>query len=390
MEKGICPFEIKSILWLMIPVDGCTRDGGGGGRNLSKWSSHVAESESNQLWSILCDWCRILAGVLLKHTEQGDPSPKSRDSLKLSFSTRRAAQAAGTHGWRTQWLRPPRSPDLIPDLGHPRGSWCDWDPHAPAGPQPALALSCTTSGARPAQCPWTGLKSAGPPPTCAPWDKHTYLTAWQGDISFMGLPWWHSGKESTCQSGHRSSISRSGRSPGVGNASLLQYSCRENPVDRGAWRATVQRVTKSWTRLSNWAHAHNPFYEWPNWRGISLEIYRDKDLHIGMVRNIVKSCQGDGNSLVVQWLGLVSTFTSMAQVRSLLRGTEIPQAMWDGLITKKVIKLTIKVQTTKEKNRSNGLLDIKIWNCLSKDIVNRVKGNPENGRKYLQIMYMIN
>lgn len=56
-----------------------------------------------------------------------------------------------------------------------------------------------------------------------------------------------------------------------------------------------------------------------------------------------------GNSLVVQWLGLVSTFTSMAQVRSLLRGTEIPQAMWDGLITKKVIKLTIKVQTTKEK-----------------------------------------
>ena len=79
-----------------------------------------------------------------------------------------------------------------------------------------------------------------------------------------------------------------------------------------------------------------------------------------MVRNIVKSCQGDGNSLVVQCLGLVSTFTSMAQVRSLLRGTEIPQAMWDGLITKKVIKLTIKVQTTKEKNRSNGLLDIKI------------------------------
>ena len=79
-----------------------------------------------------------------------------------------------------------------------------------------------------------------------------------------------------------------------------------------------------------------------------------------MVRNIVKSCQDDGNSLVVQWLGLVSTFTSMAQVRSLLRGTEIPQAMWDGLITKKVIKLTIKVQTTKEKNRSNGLLDIKI------------------------------
>ena len=77
-----------------------------------------------------------------------------------------------------------------------------------------------------------------------------------------------------------------------------------------------------------------------------------------MVRNIVKSYQDDGNSLVVQWLGLVGTFTAVAQVRSLLRGTEIPQAMWDGLITKKVIKLTVKLQTMKENNRSNGLLDI--------------------------------
>ena len=53
---------------------------------------------------------------LLKHTEQEDPSPKSRESVKLSSSTRRAAQAAGTHGWRTQWLCPPRSSDLIPYL----------------------------------------------------------------------------------------------------------------------------------------------------------------------------------------------------------------------------------------------------------------------------------
>ena len=40
-----------------------------------------------------------------------------------------------------------------------------------------------------------------------------------------------------------------GRSPGEGNGILLQYSCLENPMDRGAWQATIHRVTKSWTRL---------------------------------------------------------------------------------------------------------------------------------------------
>ena len=41
-----------------------------------------------------------------------------------------------------------------------------------------------------------------------------------------------------------------GRSPGEGNGNPLQYSCLENPVDRGAWWATVHRVTKSWIQQS--------------------------------------------------------------------------------------------------------------------------------------------
>ena len=45
------------------------------------------------------------------------------------------------------------------------------------------------------------------------------------------------------------SILESGRSRGVGNGNLLQYSCLENPMDRGVWWATVHRVTKSQTRL---------------------------------------------------------------------------------------------------------------------------------------------
>ena len=43
------------------------------------------------------------------------------------------------------------------------------------------------------------------------------------------------------------SIGGSGRSPGVGNGNPLQYSCLENPLDRGAWRVVVYEVTKSWT-----------------------------------------------------------------------------------------------------------------------------------------------
>ena len=41
-----------------------------------------------------------------------------------------------------------------------------------------------------------------------------------------------------------------GRSPGGGHGNPLQYSCLENPMDRGAWRATVHRAAKSWTQLS--------------------------------------------------------------------------------------------------------------------------------------------
>ena len=47
-----------------------------------------------------------------------------------------------------------------------------------------------------------------------------------------------------------------GRSPGGGHHNPLQYSCLENPVDRGAWQAMVHKVTKSWTQLSDLACMH--------------------------------------------------------------------------------------------------------------------------------------
>ena len=68
-----------------------------------------------------------------------------------------------------------------------------------------------------------------------------------------GFPGGVSGKEPACQCRlhieHAASIPGLGRSPGEGNGNSLQYSCLENPMDRGACWATVHRVAQSWTRL---------------------------------------------------------------------------------------------------------------------------------------------
>ena len=61
--------------------------------------------------------------------------------------------------------------------------------------------------------------------------------------------------------------------PGVGQGYPLQYSCLENPMDRGAWRATVHGVTKSWIWLSDWACPVCTFWESDHY---SKEILKDK------------------------------------------------------------------------------------------------------------------
>ena len=64
----------------------------------------------------------------------------------------------------------------------------------------------------------------------------------------MGFPRWFGDKESTCNAGNGGDaglILVLGRSPGGVNGNLLQYSFLKNPIDRGAWKATVQRVAES-------------------------------------------------------------------------------------------------------------------------------------------------
>ena len=63
----------------------------------------------------------------------------------------------------------------------------------------------------------------------------------------MGFPGGLDSKESACNAEDAGSIPRSGKSPGEGNCYDLQYSCGEDCMDRGAWRATVQAVAKSQT-----------------------------------------------------------------------------------------------------------------------------------------------
>ena len=64
-------------------------------------------------------------------------------------------------------------------------------------------------------------------------------------LDTLGFPHGSVSKEATCNAGDPGSIPGSGRSPGEGNGNPLQYSCLENPMDRGgAWQATVHGVPR--------------------------------------------------------------------------------------------------------------------------------------------------
>ena len=80
------------------------------------------------------------------------------------------------------------------------------------------------------------------------WFQHLYL-------GLLGFPGGSAHRESACSVGDLGSVTGLGRSPGEENDYPLQYSCLENPKDKGAWRATIHGVTKSGTRQSN-QHFH--------------------------------------------------------------------------------------------------------------------------------------
>jgi len=68
------------------------------------------------------------------------------------------------------------------------------------------------------------------------------IKGFSGDSVVKNLP---------ANAGDTVSIPELGRSPGEGNGNPLQYSCLENPMDRGVWWAAVHGIAKNWTQLSD-------------------------------------------------------------------------------------------------------------------------------------------
>ena len=81
-------------------------------------------------------------------------------------------------------------------------------------------------------------------------DNFKVITLFSENFLLSGvknLPGGSDGEEFACNAGDSGSIPGSGRPPGGGNDNPLQYSCLENPMDRGAWLTPIHGVTKSWT-----------------------------------------------------------------------------------------------------------------------------------------------
>ena len=96
---------------------------------------------------------------------------------------------------------------------------------------------------------------------CQQIDSEFYMKRQKSKNSQLnGLPQWFSGKESACNvgaAGDASSIPGLGRSPGGGHGNPLQYSCQDNPMDRGTSSAAVHGVAKELdTTESARTHTH--------------------------------------------------------------------------------------------------------------------------------------
>ena len=81
-------------------------------------------------------------------------------------------------------------------------------------------------------------------------------------------------------------VPRSGKTPGGGNGNLLQYSCLENPMDSGAWRATVHGVAKSHIRLNDSTHAHTHSYVTQYTKTLQTEALNKSKAYINVFSDI--------------------------------------------------------------------------------------------------------
>ena len=129
-------------------------------------------------------------------------------------------------------------------------------------------------------------------------------------VLFQRYPaWWLSDKESACNVGDSGSILGWGRCPGEGNGTPLQYSCLENPMDRGAWWAAVPRVEKE-SEVAEWLdnnHHHHLWLRgerqmfwklWWNWRWTEITPARE---HFGGILQSHFPPLSSVDSVLLKW-----------------------------------------------------------------------------------------
>ena len=177
----------------------------------------------------------------------GPPRPRCRFPCKFRLGLPHAGSSerggASARPWRGCAAPPPRQPRL---LAHPAGDFQKGLPDGRSGFDHLGARCGLREG-------WVHF------PLCPSILHESHPQSWRvksvaqtfatlaSVYGALGVPRWRSGKESACNARDAGLIPGSGRSPGGGNGNLLQYSCLENPMDRGACRATLYGVVKSQT-----------------------------------------------------------------------------------------------------------------------------------------------
>ena len=102
-----------------------------------------------------------------------------------------------------------------------------------------------------------------------------------------------------------------GRSPAIGNGNPLQYSCLENPMDRGAWWATVHQVAKSQTQL----------------RDFTFTFKETKDLYIENYKTLMKETKEDTNrwrNIPCSWIGRINIVKMSILPKAIYKFNAIP------------------------------------------------------------------
>ena len=129
------------------------------------------------------------------------------------------------------------------------------------------------------------------------------------------------------------SIPESGRSPGGGHSTPLQYSCLENSMDRGAWWAAIHGVAKSWIRLSVHAGTHTHTHKKTSWGMLPFLSSKLHDLRLRLRFGAQLSRRREGGEegrvghcrvyryiLLCNYSSLPSHFRSKFEVKIVLLG----------------------------------------------------------------------